>query len=346
MVELLLIIGIIILILINIIQYIKWLNFQKMKQSEYISILKKQMKAELEECKKELEDNKERLRLKHIREIEIYEKEKNELEKNKAELQNVSNQLSERLKDLDTHYEIISQEKQEKHKIKLEQNLEKENENYKQKLQQLVLEYSEKENKIKQNFIIKQNDIQKEIEFINKELQDYQQKIKSVNEAILRQREIEEKQDFYRICLQQKDKQDINFLLSIVDDLRNPQILYKLIWSEYIQKPFNIMLKNIFQNKECKCVIYKITNLKTGEIYIGKTKADVSKRWTEHIKTSLLIGTVSRSKLHDALYKHWDEFTFEVLEKVQNESLLSSREKYYINFYQSNIYGYNMNSGG
>ena len=196
------------------------------------------MKAELEECKKELEDNKERLRLKHIREIEIYEKEKNELEKNKAELQNVSNQLSERLKDLDTHYEIISQEKQEKHKIKLEQNLEKENENYKQKLQQLVLEYSEKENKIKQNFIIKQNDIQKEIEFINKELQDYQQKIKSVNEAILRQREIEEKQDFYRICLQQKDKQDINFLLSIVDDLRNPQILYKLIWSEYIQKPF------------------------------------------------------------------------------------------------------------
>jgi hypothetical protein len=46
------------------------------------------------------------------------------------------------------------------------------------------------------------------------------------------------------------------------------------------------------------------------------------------------------------LFGHWDEFSFEILEKVSDESLLSSREKFYINFYQSNIYGYNMNSGG
>ena len=207
-------------------------------------------------------------------------------------------------------------------------------------------DYEQKKNNLEEDLNIKQISIKKEIDSISKELNDYQKKIQSVNEAILRQRAIKEKQDFYRICLSQKDKQDINFLLSIVDDLRTPSVLYKLIWSEYIQKPFNTMLKNIFQNKEYRCVIYKITNLNTGEIYIGKTKAEVSKRWTEHIKTSLLIGTVSRSKIHDALYKHWDEFTFEVLEKVEDESMLSSREKYYINFYQSNIYGYNMNSGG
>lgn len=106
------------------------------------------------------------------------------------------------------------------------------------------------------------------------------------------------------------------------------------------------MLKNVLGGKECKSVIYKITNTTTGEIYIGKTKADVSKRWTEHIKTSLGIGTVARSKVHDALYNHWDNFTFEVIESSIDESALSEREKYYINFYQSNIYGYNMNSGG
>jgi group I intron endonuclease len=82
-----------------------------------------------------------------------------------------------------------------------------------------------------------------------------------------------------------------------------------------------------------RCVIYKITNLKTGEIYIGKTKAEVSKRWTEHIKTSLNIGTVARSKIHDALFSNWDNFSFEVLERVEDETQLSSREKFYISFY-------------
>lgn len=177
-------------------------------------------------------------------------------------------------------------------------------------------------------------------------LDDYKKKQDVINEAILRQRAIDEQQDFFRVCLTDEAKQDIKYLVSIVDNIKNSALLYKLIWSEYIQKPFNTMLKNVTGGKEIKCVIYKITNINTQEIYIGKTKADVAKRWTEHIKTSLNIGTVARSKIHDALFRHWDEFTFEILEEVNDESKLSQREKYYINFYQSNIYGYNMNSGG
>ena len=177
-------------------------------------------------------------------------------------------------------------------------------------------------------------------------LDDYKKKQQAVNEAILRQRAIDEQQDFYRVKLTDDAKQDIKYLVSIIDNIKNSTLLYKLIWSEYIQKPFGTMLKNITGGKEIKCVIYKITNINTQEIYIGKTKADVTKRWTEHIKTSLNIGTVARSKIHDALFKHWDEFTFEILEVVDDEAKLSQREKYYINFYQSNIYGYNMNSGG
>ena len=178
------------------------------------------------------------------------------------------------------------------------------------------------------------------------ELDDYKKKQQAVNEAILRQRAIDEQQDFYRVKLTEDAKQDIKYLISIIDNVKNSALLYKLIWSEYIQKPFSAMLKNVTNGREIKCVIYKITNINTQEIYIGKTKADVTKRWTEHIKTSLNIGTVARSKIHDALFKHWDDFTFEILEEVDDESKLSQREKYYINFYQSNIYGYNMNGGG
>ena len=187
-----------------------------------------------------------------------------------------------------------------------------------------------------------QEEIAKKIE----ELEDYKRKQQAINEAILRERALEEQKDFYRIKLSDSDKQDIRYLLSIVDNIKNAPLLYKLIWSEYLQKPFSHMIKGMFEGMEVKCVIYKITNINTGEVYIGKTRADVSKRWTEHIKTSLNIGTVAKSKIHDALFKHWDEFLFEVVEVVKNEETLSQREKYYINFYQSNICGYNMNSGG
>ena len=188
--------------------------------------------------------------------------------------------------------------------------------------------------------------VQDELDRVKAELDDYKQKQQVVNEAILRQRAIDEQQDFYKIKLSDEAKQDIGYLISIINNVKNSTILYKLIWSEYIQKPFNTVLKNVTEGKEIKCVIYKITNINTQEIYIGKTKADVTKRWTEHIKTSLNIGTVAKSKIHEALFKHWDEFTFEILEIVKDEGKLSEREKYYINFYQSNIYGYNMNCGG
>ena len=89
-----------------------------------------------------------------------------------------------------------------------------------------------------------------------------------------------------------------------------------------------------------------IQNIKTKEIYIGKTKAEVSKRWTEHIKTSLNIGTISRTLIHKALFNDWDNYSFAILEEVSADANLNDREKYYIDFYQTNVYGYNIKSGG
>ena len=105
------------------------------------------------------------------------------------------------------------------------------------------------------------------------------------------------------------------------------------------------MIKNSFGGKIPKNVIYCIESTDGKLKYIGKTSADVSKRWAEHIKTSLNIGGVSRSKLHDALYLHWDEFLFFVIEETTKEQL-SERERYYINFFESDKYGLNIKSGG
>ena len=78
--------------------------------------------------------------------------------------------------------------------------------------------------------------------------------------------------------------------------------------------------------------IYKITYLKTGEAYIGKTTS-IKKRWGEHVKSSLDIGTIAHSSFHNRLKKDglWN-YTFEVLEEVPKENL-TEREKFYIKLY-------------
>lgn len=177
-------------------------------------------------------------------------------------------------------------------------------------------------------------------------INEYYCKREAINQEIMRSRKLKEQQAFYQINLTNNAKEDINFLLSIVQNFHNKETIYKLIWSEYIQKPFKAMVNRTLEGRDPKNVIYMIQNIETQEIYIGKTRGDVSKRWTEHIKSSLNIGTISHMLIHEKLFNNWDSFTFTILEEVADTDSLSDREKYYINFYQSNIYGYNMKIGG
>lgn len=188
----------------------------------------------------------------------------------------------------------------------------------------------------------------------------YEQKIRELNSEILKQSSIVDsinsdikelrKQNnlnvLYKLKLSDQDKIDINYLISILPNLKNPSILNKLIWSEYLLKPFNDMIKRAYGDKIYKNVIYCITNSETKERYIGKTKGEVQKRWIEHIKSSLDIGTIKTADIHKALFNNWDKFDFTILEVVPLNENLSEREKYYINFYKTNIYGYNIKAGG
>ena len=190
------------------------------------------------------------------------------------------------------------------------------------------------------------NKKQKDLDELAAVIDDYKARRDVINQEILRARAIEEQQDFYRVQLSESSKEDITFLLSIIDRFNNKEVIYKLIWSEYIQKPFKSMMNRVLSGRDPKNVIYMIKNMNTNEIYIGKTKAEVSKRWTEHIKTSLNIGTISRTNIHKALFNNWDKFSFTVLEEVPSDVNLGEREKYYIKFYESDIFGYNIKSGG
>ena len=122
--------------------------------------------------------------------------------------------------------------------------------------------------------------------------------------------------------------------------LHSREALYKLIYDVFYKKPLDDMLNRVLEGKEF-CGIYRITNLKTNESYIGKS-TNIKNRFKQHIRTAIGLDGVARTKIHSAMKEYGiDNFSFEVLEKCTKETY-SEREKYWINFYETNVYGYNI----
>lgn len=73
---------------------------------------------------------------------------------------------------------------------------------------------------------------------------------------------------------------------------------------------------------------------------------NIADRWKAHIKCGLGIEASSTNKLYKAMQNsslwYW---TFELLEECEKNKL-NEREKFWINFYQSDKTGYNMTKGG
>ena len=181
-----------------------------------------------------------------------------------------------------------------------------------------------------------------QLEELKKEIEDFRIRRESLNEAIRKEREMENLQDSHRIQLLDFDKEDIHFLVSLENKIHNKELLHKLIWTEYLQKPFNQMINRICGANIPKNVVYCIENIETHEKYIGKTSASYKDRMSNHIKASLGLGQLTRQQIHKALFGNWDKFMFSIIEEVGKDQKLSDREKFYIETFQSNQYGYNM----
>lgn len=184
----------------------------------------------------------------------------------------------------------------------------------------------------------------KELDELTATIDDYKARRDVINQEILRARAIEEQQDFYRIQLQPESIRDIQILEEIKPKLSKFDSLDKLIYDIYIKKPTDEMIKRVLEGR-APCGIYKITRLKTGEIYIGKS-TDIKTRWQQHTKSAFHCGTISHSILHTTIERDGVEnFTWELLEEVPKDKL-GEREKYWIEFYDSKRYGLNEKAGG
>ena len=149
---------------------------------------------------------------------------------------------------------------------------------------------------------------------------------------------------FYTIQLQEEFRDDIEYLLTAVAaKVQHPDIISKLVWAEYVKPNLDATFKRLEIKPESG--IYKLTSLETGKSYIGKS-TDVKKRIADHFKSAVGIKSIADQAVHHAILKEgfWN-WSIEVIIYCDKDKL-NELEKYYIDFFKTQEFGYNKNSGG
>lgn len=161
--------------------------------------------------------------------------------------------------------------------------------------------------------------------------------------SLQRQEEISANQDYYRLVIDSVDLDDIKLLRDLQIRFFKKDIIDKLIWETYYKPAYDILISHLITSSGKVCGIYKITDLTTGQAYIGQS-VDIKERFRQHIKTSLTYGKTT-NKLYSMMQKSGQQnFTFEILEEVPRAQL-NEREAYWINFYGTKNYGLNSTKG-
>lgn len=297
-----------------------------------------------EEWKRESNELDNRIRLKREEVKSESIKLNSDFELSKAQINGVLDKLNTQLKEKEKRYIEVNQDLDLYREGKMKE-IDGTAAEYEQRKRQLVDSSIDKYRNLQiehanNKMALTKEEIDKATEELTKILQELEverSKRAAINEEIRRQKEVEMKQDFYRIQFSEEDKNDVDILRSIAPRLRHPEAINKVIWSAYYQKPLAELRKRVAIEGSG---IYKITRIKTGEIYIGKA-VNVSTRWSDHCKTALGVGTLASSQLHRVMAADGCEnFLFELLEEVPKDKL-SERESYYIDFYDSKNYGLN-----
>ena len=220
-------------------------------------------------------------------------------------------------------------------------------ENYCQVLEKQYDEYEEEydmyKNALETSYSNRQLELMRELAEVQEDLNQIKATRDAARQAITREKEIEEQLSFYCLQIPEVELKDIAVLESIKSKLANPRILSMLIWQTFWQKPMNTLCANII-GTNTKSGIYKITNQKTKECYIGQA-VDLATRWKQHAKCGLGIDTPAGNLLYKSMMEFgiWN-FSWEVLEEVP-PAQLNEKEAYYIDLYDSKNYGYNQNKG-
>ena len=276
--------------------------------------------------------------------------------KNKQQ-QNYKNQLNHQIQILEKNKEQLN-----KGYIQYKDNLDKNLIDFKQQREQEIQDYLTNQKKhIDYKIEQAEKESYKEIEGIHldvqkirqsaiKQKQSIQQEIDKLKaslsagvEARLREQQLKEKINFYKLSINEADLSDVKMLENLKPSFHKPVVLSKLIWSQYFQKKMTELCDKILQKKTI-CGIYKITNALTEQCYIGQS-VNIADRWKQHCKCGLGIDAPATNILYNAMQQDgvWN-FTFQLLEECPRQQL-NEKEAFWIDTYQSNKFGYNQTKG-
>ena len=269
--------------------------------------------------------------LANLREKTEYEKYK--LEECKKDLQaaldTYQNITDNKLKEIDASMEEQRQKRQE--------DLDKIMDSKQKDVDAAILQLNE---------ILQNTQIETEYEaaqYWNKVYQE-KKKYESLLEPIKQYEKEKQARLFYTIQLPEEYQADIEFLLTTVaTKVQHPDIISKLVWAEYVKPNLDDTFKRI--EIQAEPGIYKLTSLINNKCYIGKS-TNVKTRISDHFKSAIGIKSIADQAVHHAILKEgfWN-WQIEIITYCDKEQL-NELEKYYIEFFKAQEFGYNKNSGG
>lgn len=286
-----------------------------------------------------------------------------ELEDDILYLENKKSELEERNDSLDNDFNLLSHnyyiKKQEKilldNELDLKKEQKKEIQDFIDQSEKLANEkaeaiYEKRYTELNQEYKARYIDLHSILEQNENLIKEQENKLKSLQEtraaaitAARKEKEIQENKDDYCLILPIEEANDITILRGVIKKITKPRAILMAIWQAYYQPIAKKKFPQIL-GKADVCGIYKITNQQTGECYIGQAR-DCKKRWYEHCRCGIGIDTPQGSQLYNAMLEYGlDAFSFELLLECDS-SQLNEKEKYFIELYNSNIVGYNINKG-
>ena len=291
----------------------------------YFSIKKYHLRQEIESTNEKLKEECNSLEL---QKTHIYK-----------ELQLLSDQLENQKGMIQEQIKVFESNKRESAEIRIQAYISELNRSYEQYKTNL------ESNKVQadKNHSEYIQMVKAEEDVLKKELDKLKESYNLTLQRIKKEQELQEQVEFFRVKITDEDRFDICVLDQVRPQLRKPEILNKLIWTTYYQKPTSAMVSNVVGDSVV-CGIYKITGIDSKMVYIGQS-VDIGDRFKQHIKAALGATPASANKLYTQMKKEKVEnFTFEVLELCSRADL-NEREKYWIGYFQSDVYGLNSTKG-
>lgn len=325
--------GLIVVLTKNKEQFIQiFYNIFKKNNKKFLDELKEKADYQEKEITAELEQRLQEIRVSYSQKEKQIEQEFKNLQSNygerKAALQHQKDLMIQSSdQDLENYKNIIA----------------KRNLQYQNEIRDLEEQHNQKKDEISVNFQSWRENIDLQKATLSNEIKALEKEKSLLVQQRKQEEELKEKINFYKIELPENSKSDVKKLKEIALTLSKPEVLYKLIYEVYYKAAIEELFKRILGDQKNSGGIYKITDVDNDKVYIGKTTKFLD-RWRTHAKRGCNIERIS-GQLYDVMFqKGIENFTWEIVE-ICSKDEQSEREKYWIKYFNSDVYGYNMKVG-